>query len=222
MAEIRLAFQWGVGEELVPVNVYQAIREVKPLRAGEFDIPEGKEVQPVPLELVRATLPFLSPEVAGIVELMMYTVSRPGEIAKITAEMIDKNGPEGAWVYWLGKHKMAWRGKKRFLVFGKEAQVVLKRHWKATGLFFVNERTGKKFTSEQIRKAIVWGCKRAGLAYWYPYQIRHATYSKTSLEHGVEAAALLAGHSNGQMAARYDHSKVARAAKLLPQDRIFP
>lgn len=92
---------------------------------------------------------------------------------------------------------------------------MIAKHWKAEGLFFVNDRTGKMFTSEQLRKAIEWGCKRAGIAYWHPYQIRHATFSKASLEHGVETAALLAGHAGTKMAERYDHSKVAKAASVL-------
>jgi len=213
-AEIRLAMQWGVSEEMVPAEVYQAVKAVKPLRRGELaGVPEGRDVQPVDIAVVRATLPFLTGPVAAIVELMTLTVSRPGEIAAITAEAIDKQGPGGAWVYWLNKHKNSWRGKKRFVVFGPEAQAVLARFWRPRGPFFVNDRTGRIYTSEQIRKAIEWACKRAGLPYWHPYQIRHATYSATSQQHGVEAAALLAGHTSTKMAERYDHSKVAKAAK---------
>lgn len=213
--EIRLAFQWGVTEELVPISVFESIRLVKILRPGEFaGMPEGKEVKPVPIMTVRATLPFLAPPVAAIIELMTLTVSRPGEIAKMTAAQIDKNGPDGTWVYRPVKHKMSWKSKKRFLILNKEAQAILQKWWTPRGPLFVNSRTGEPYTTEQVRKAVDFACRRAGIPYWHPHQIRHEKYSEVSRQHGDTAAALLAGHSSTRMGERYDHSKVEKAAKF--------
>lgn len=215
-AEIRLAFQWAVTEEIIPPSVFHAIKEVKIVRPGEYgNLPEGRTVTPVSADQVAATLPYLAEPVAAVIKLLSLTVSRPGEIANITAESIDKKGPGGAWVYWPVRHKTAWKGKPRFLLLNQEAQAILRKWWNPHGYLFVNERTGKPYTSEQLRKAIDFACKRAGIPYWFPYQIRHATYSSTSLKHGVEAAALLAGHASTKMSERYDHAKMAKAVQFI-------
>jgi len=58
-------FSYGVEEELVDVKTVHALREVKTLRKGAkgtFDHPKRK---PVPDEVVRRTLPYMTPTVAA-------------------------------------------------------------------------------------------------------------------------------------------------------------
>jgi len=71
---IKRIFAWGVEEELVPPNVYDAIRVVKILPKGSpgtFDHPERQEV---PDNVVAATLPFLAPVVAAMVQVQWLRV----------------------------------------------------------------------------------------------------------------------------------------------------
>ena len=55
------AFKWGVSEELIPPRVYDALRTLEPIKAGEVpELREYKVVQAVPDATVNATLPHLS------------------------------------------------------------------------------------------------------------------------------------------------------------------
>ncbi len=54
-------FKWATAEELLPGNVYQALRSVEGLRKGRTAARETKAVPPVPDDVVDATLPHLPP-----------------------------------------------------------------------------------------------------------------------------------------------------------------
>lgn len=78
-ARIVRAFKWGVSEELVPVQVHQALATVKGLQRGRTNAVEKAPVEPVSDEHVQKTLPFLLPEVAAMVMVQRYTGMRPGK-----------------------------------------------------------------------------------------------------------------------------------------------
>jgi len=99
-------FAWGVEEELVQPNVVAALREVKTLKCGEQGTHDNPPRQEVPDEVVKRTLPFLSPTVAAMVKLQRITGMRPSEIYRMTAGDIDKsNEQDGLWHYILKTHK---------------------------------------------------------------------------------------------------------------------
>ena len=52
LGKLKLAFKWAVAEELVGVEVYQRLRVVPGLRAGDTDARETESVQPVDDSLV--------------------------------------------------------------------------------------------------------------------------------------------------------------------------
>lgn len=122
--EIRRVFKWGVSRGVCDVVVFQALQSVEGLRRGRTVAPEGRKVLPVSEETVNATLPFLSRPVAGLVELLLATGARPGELVGLRAVDIDTTGP--VWSARLDYHKNAWRGDERTLHFGPRAQAVLR------------------------------------------------------------------------------------------------
>ena len=69
-------FRWAVGEELVPVTVYQALKAVEGLRKGSPGVREARAVKAVPDAWVDAVLPFLNRQVRAMVELQRYGASR--------------------------------------------------------------------------------------------------------------------------------------------------
>ena len=92
-------FSWGCEEEYVDSSVVNALREVKSLRKGEpgtFDNPPRKEVAD---DIVRRTLPFMSPTVAAMVQLQRMTGMRPSELCAMTVGDIDKTREHGLWHY---------------------------------------------------------------------------------------------------------------------------
>ena len=92
-------FSWGCEEEYVDSSVVSALREVKSLRKrepGTFDNPPRKEV---PDEVVRRTLPFMSPTVAAMVQIQRMTGMRPSELCAMTVGDIDRKRDSELWHY---------------------------------------------------------------------------------------------------------------------------
>ena len=98
-------FAWGVEEEYVQPNTVAALREVKNLQRGEqgtFDNPPRLEVSD---EVVKRTLPFMSPTVAAMVKLQRLTGMRPSEIYRMTVGDIDQTRNTELWYYTPKSHK---------------------------------------------------------------------------------------------------------------------
>jgi integrase len=119
----RRLFKWGVGVELVPPSVYQALQAVPGLLRGRSEAPEAEPVQPVPEEHVDQTLPFLPSPVRAMVELQRLTGCRPGEAMGMRAIDLTMSGP--VWIYRPASHKNRHRGLDRVIFLGPQAQVVV-------------------------------------------------------------------------------------------------
>ena len=119
---IKQIFAWGVEEELVPPNVYDAIRVVKTLpkgTPGTFDHPEREAV---PLWAIIATLPFLAPVVAAMVQVQWLTGMRPSEVFKMRVGNIDRSRKNGLWYYTPASHKTEEHIGKKPIPLGKPEQ----------------------------------------------------------------------------------------------------
>ena len=104
IGKVRRIFTWGVGEEIVQANIADALKAVKDLRKGEegtFDHPERVAV---PEDVIAATLPFLSPTLAAMVQVQWLTGMRPSEVFQMTVGSIDRSRKNGLW-YYSPKHK---------------------------------------------------------------------------------------------------------------------
>lgn len=127
---IRHIFKWGASEELVPIEVYEALRTVQGLQAGRSAAPDYEDVPPVPDEVVEATLPHLHATGRAMVQLQRLTGIRPGELVIMRPCDVDTGGltVDGVrvWIYRPAHHKTAWRGHKKAAVIGPQAQDVLR------------------------------------------------------------------------------------------------
>lgn len=131
VGRIRRVFKWGVARNLVPLAAWQKLTTVEGLRAGRSDAAESDPVQPVPVAFVDATLPFLRPQVAAMVQLQRLTGMRPGEVCAMRTCDLETGG--AVWFYRPAHHKTAHHGKRRVIAIGPQAQAVL-RPWLRTGL----------------------------------------------------------------------------------------
>jgi len=117
-------FSWGVAEELTKTDV-KALREVKPLpkgTSGTFDHPPREEV---PDNVIAATLPFLAPTVAAMVQVQRLTGMRPSEVFNMRVGNIDRSRDNGLWYYAPESHKTeAYIGKKP-IPLGKPEQELI-------------------------------------------------------------------------------------------------
>ena len=124
IAIVPRMFKWAVGEELLPVNVYQALRAVEGLRRGRTEARETPPVQPVADDVVNATLPHLPEVVANMVRFQRLTGCRPGEVCIIRPCDVDTSGD--VWTYRPESHKTEHHGRDRVICIGPKAQNVLR------------------------------------------------------------------------------------------------
>jgi integrase len=93
---IRRAFRWAASVELIPAAIVEALGTVHGLQKGRTEAREPEPVGPVPLEVVEATLPFLSRPVAAMVRLQLLTGMRPGEACTMRGRDLTQIGD--VWV----------------------------------------------------------------------------------------------------------------------------
>jgi hypothetical protein len=83
IGRISRLFRWGAAEQLIPATVHQALKAVDGLKLGRGGVRESPKVKPVADAVVDAVQPFLSRQVAAMVELQRLTGMRPGEACQI-------------------------------------------------------------------------------------------------------------------------------------------
>jgi integrase len=113
-------FRWGVSKELVPLHLPAALACVEPLRMGEFGVPEGRVVKPVPEAHIDAIREHVSPVVWGMIQVQRYTAARAGEVCRMCPVDIDMTGE--VWIYRPVQHKNAHRKHPRTFYLGRRAQ----------------------------------------------------------------------------------------------------
>lgn len=121
---VRRLFEWAVLHELVPEDRVMALKVVKPLQPGETKARETKKRKRVRAAVVDATLPYLTSEVAAIVQFIRYTGCRPSEARRMRAGRI-RSRDRRAWRYVPRRHKNSHRGKRRDIFIGPKAQQVI-------------------------------------------------------------------------------------------------
>ena len=77
----------------------------------------------VSLEVVKATLPFVSPQVSELIQLQRLTGARPGEMLALRPADVDRSGE--VWFYRPEHHKTAHHGKTREIAIGPRGQRIL-------------------------------------------------------------------------------------------------
>lgn len=122
-AIVKAAFKWGAREGLVSPSIFGQVQIVDGLRRGESEAREPDPREPVPLEVFKATLPFMQPIPADIARIQLYTGMRGGEVIRMRECEIDRSGD--TWLYTPSDHKTAHHGHKRVVPLNKQAQAIL-------------------------------------------------------------------------------------------------
>jgi integrase len=239
---IRGLFRWAAEEELYPGSDFQALRAVQGLAKGRSAARERPPVSEVPHEVVLATLPHLSPQVAAMVRLQLLSAARPGEIASLRPRDVDRSDPEG-WLFRPASHKTEHHGRERVIVLGPRAQEVL-RPWldrdpeascfcpaevvaaRAAGRrtapspmpgrrLAARPRPGGRYTKDSYRVAIQRACRRAGVPVWTPHQLRHTRATEIRREFDLEAAQIILGHAKPETTLVYAEWDLSRARAVM-------
>lgn len=120
---IKRVFKWAVCEELIPSSAHEALRTVTGLRYGRTEARETEPVKPVDDSTVEATLPYVAPQIAAMIQIHRLTAMRPCEV--VIMRPCDIDGGEDVWIYRPHDHKNRWRGHQKEVPLGPRAQEVL-------------------------------------------------------------------------------------------------
>lgn len=124
VGKIKQAFRWGVEEEIVPSQVYEALKSLAWLHAGRSKARETQPVRPVDEGTVNDTLPHLPRIVADMVRLQLLCGARPGELCSMRPCDVSR-GTSGVWTYRPASHKTEHHGRERRVFIGPEGQAIL-------------------------------------------------------------------------------------------------
>ena len=146
-------FHWGVSEELVRPDTHLALKAVKPLPKGypgTFDNPPRQEV---PDTVIAATLAFLPPVIAAMVQVQRLTGMRPSEVFTMRVGDIDRSRDNGLWYYVPESHKTEEYIGKKPIPLGKPEQELIAPYLigkQSTAAVF-SPRTAVKERAEEAR-----------------------------------------------------------------------
>ena len=113
-------FKWAVAHERAPIALPAALACVEPLKPGEFGVPEGRVVKPVPPAHVDNIRAHVSSVVWAMIQVQRFSAARAGEVCMMRPKDIDVTGK--VWLYRPCSHKNAKRGHDRVIYLGRKAQ----------------------------------------------------------------------------------------------------
>lgn len=126
VSRIRRMMRWAVENELLPVQVYQALCTVRDLPKGRSGVRETAPILPVDDATVEATLPFLPAVVADMVRFQRLTGARPEEVCLIRRQNLEIT--DDVWTYRPESHKTEHAGRERVVYIGPRAQEILRSY----------------------------------------------------------------------------------------------
>jgi integrase len=221
-------FRWAVSWEILPIDIYAALKTVEPLKRFRTPAPDPEPVGPVDIAHVEAVRPHISLQLWDVAQLQLLTGSRPGEILPLRPLDIDRT--KKIWRSNLVRHKTGHRGKTRTIFLGPRAQLILQKWMLRPGHEFLfspreaedhriairtaNRKTpleqgnkamghrravGGCYTTHSYRRAIHRACQKAKIPPWHPNQLRHTAATEISQKKGPIAASLVLGHSSAMI-----------------------
>jgi integrase len=195
-------YKWAVRREWVPGDVLGRLQSAGGLRKGRSAAREPRKVRPVPVALVGATLPELSPTLQVMVRLQLYGGMRPGEVCGLCPCEVDRS--RVPWRYcpasWKTEHHHeveAGDEGSREVFFGPRSRALLGPLLDAAAdpdaPLFLTPR-GRPYDNNTYRPAIRRACDRAGVERWSPNRLRHTQATEIRAKYGAEAAQMFLGH----------------------------
>lgn len=211
--KIKKVFRWGTEEdrELVPDTVAATLyllRRLEPNRSGAKERESVRGVSPAVVEKAAAQA---TPVVGAMILLQLHTGMRPGEVRGLRKGMVQQ--VEGHWIADFGtEHKNGFRKQSRIVSLGPKAMRIL-RKWlpecqsETDYVFLHNKQKGNRkienfnrFNYQHLLKA---ACRRAGVPYFAPNQIRHTAAEEIRKSDGLEAVQAVLGHKSRASSERY-------------------
>jgi len=229
---IVAAFRWAASEELVKADVHTSLATIPNLKLGEMGVEDGDAVPPAPESHVDAACDHLPRQIVAMIRLQILTGMRPGEVVTMRRCDIDTTGkvwiyrPVTHKTAHRGKTREVLLGPKAIAVLAQflsglrfdahlfdpkqahaEQKAVGATQRRREGQQPNDRKTdrvmGDHYTTGSYRRAVQRACDKAEVNRWSPNQLRHNAATTMRKEHGLEAAALLLGHSEATVTAKH-------------------
>lgn len=195
LGSVCQAWRWCMTRDMVSADSCAKVCLI--LRQFKSDGDSSPETVPVPPESFRAALPHMRPEVAAMAQVQLITGMRTGELLRMSSDEIDRS--KEVWVYRPRRHKNAGRGKRRSIFLDAECQRLLAPYLDRSPCFPLTLTA----YAHSIRRA----CRKSGVPYFRPYQMRHASATEAERDAGEAAAIALLGHHGKRLLKRYTGHK---------------
>jgi integrase len=130
IGRIKRMFAWAVEDELVPVQVFQALLCVKGLKKGKGGAREKPRIKPVADAWVEDVLPLVRPAVRTMIQVQKLCGCRAQDVVNLRAIDIDMTGP--VWEYRPRTYKTEHHNddnapdREPVIFLGPKAQALLK------------------------------------------------------------------------------------------------
>ncbi|MCC6508162.1 MAG: site-specific integrase [Pirellulaceae bacterium] len=233
IGKVKQMFRWGVSEELLDEAVLRRLQSVGGEMAGSSDARETEPVEPVSDSAVEATLPHMPDMVRAMVKLQRLTGMRPGEVCNMRECDLEQL-PDGMMLYRPYRHKTKHKGKKRLIIIGPKARMVVAPYLGNGDQFvFSPQRSiviemakrgierrapvtaGDQYTNDSYRRAINRACelaypapKNAGVDAKKDWRRKH-NWSPNQLRHSLATEVRETEQSLESVAAVLGHANVS-------------
>jgi site-specific recombinase XerD len=240
--KVRRVWRWGVEQELVSAQVWQALQAVAGLRRGRTLARETEPILPADRKMIEAAQACMRPMLRDMVSVHLLTGMRAQDLLTMCGSRFSLNTTDDTrspnahfqsesrlscgslWLYQPRTHKTEHLGKARRIWLGPAAQKVLQPWleragdgwlWPAKGRGRSLGRGPGHLGLPGYELAIKRACARAGLAgYFTPLQIRHTALTEIRAAHGLEAAQAAAGHARADVTQIYAERDEALARRV--------
>ncbi len=213
VTRIRRVWRWAEKRGLVPRGSWEHLRTLEPLGAHVPGVRQKPKRKAVDWDRVSAAMEHTPAVVAAMLELQWFTGMRPSELVKIQTSLIDRDGPEGCWLYRIEHDKNDWREGRETpapVVLGPESQRILAPWIDATkrrkeDWIFPPAKRGKRriYTVAAYARAISRACELAKIERFTPYQVRHARKREVTRVAGLDGARAILRQSSLETTAQY-------------------
>jgi integrase len=123
MARVVRAFAHAAEKGLARGETHYRLAAVKGIRKGRRGVKRDRKVRPVADAPVEAVRPFVSRQVAAMIDLQRLTGARSGEVCTMRTGDVDRGAP--VWIYTPRAHKTEDREIDRRIYIGPRAQAIL-------------------------------------------------------------------------------------------------
>jgi len=238
---IRRCFRWCASQEFIDAGLVTSLDMVSGIPKGRTDTRETDPVDSVPVEVVKQTIPFLSPVVSAMVRVQFLCGMRPQDVCGMTGLAIDTS-PE-IWVYRPVEHKTRYLGRDLVKTIPAAAQRILSGFFRADPLEpifspvdslefwrsterkreskIVVSKPRTAYSTAAYGKSIRYAIARAARAtppvkipHWTPNQLRHSIATHLRGIMGIEASQLFLGHSKPDTTLIYAEASIDRLSEI--------